>query len=190
MSDDIGRPACGEALADRLAILDVLAIHSRGLDRLDSRLIKLAYWPEAIVDYGGFKGAAHQFAELVTGALAESYELTQHCLSNSLVALSEDSARGALPEGRARVESLVSAYHLLAGGQEAMSFCGRYLDKLERRDGLWKLIHRRVVMDWSQRQAVVDERGAESFMHLTKGRNDSDDASYALFSGEEQTDVE
>ena len=80
MTKDTGAvPALAE-IADRLAIADVLYSHSRGLDRLDAELLKSCYWPDAEVDYGAYKGSAHQFAEFVVEALREQYKLTRHCV--------------------------------------------------------------------------------------------------------------
>ena len=146
--------------ADRLAILEILALHSRGLDRCDGTTLSDCYWPEAEVDYGSYKGPAQPFAQLVTQVLAEQYELTRHGLGNSLIELSGDSAR---------CETCVSAGHLLQGGAEDLHFYGRYLDQLEKRGSQWKILHRQVVMDWSKRLPVVDERSSEAFADLAKG---------------------
>lgn len=164
MNDHPGANA--DRVADRLAILDVLALHCRGLDRLDTATIRATYWPEAEVDYGGFKGSAHLFAGLVVDALAGQYDLTRHCIGNTLVEFSDD---------RAHVESCVTAAHLLRGAAEEMLFYGRYLDRLEQRDGQWKMLHRQVVMDWSKRYAVIDERGTEAFAALAKSAHGAAD---------------
>ena len=177
MSKGIGRPGNMHEMVERLAIQELLHAHSRGLDRSDSALLKSCYWENAEVDYGSFKGSAHQFAELVPAALSSQYELTQHCISNTLIAMGGDQARS---------ESLVTAYHLLQGGQEEMVYSGRYLDRFERRDGAWRIVHRRVVMDWSRRHAVSDERNSEGFAALAKGRNDGEDPSFVFFAMEDQ----
>lgn len=162
MNVDTGTLADIAALQNQLAIQQVIFSHSRGLDRLDPGLIKSCYWPEAEVDYGAFKGNAHQFSELVVEALPASYELTQHQLGNTLIEIS-----GKL----AKAESYVTAYHLLQGAKEEMVFSGRYLDKLERRGDCWKIIQRSVVMDWSRNQAVDDQRNSEAFAALQKGQH-------------------
>jgi hypothetical protein len=156
-------------VADRLAIQDVLFTHSRGLDRLDAALIKASYWPDAEVDYGSYKGPAHSFAELVVGALAAQYELTQHTLGNTVFTFGD---------ARARTESHVTARHLLLGAEQEMVFSGRYLDQLEKRDGHWKLAHRQVIMDWSRRHAVTDERDNEAFVALAKGGHRESDPAH------------
>lgn len=169
MTADIGTTLTAEQLADRLAIQDVLHLHSRGLDRLDKSAIQCAYWPEAEVDYGSYKGSAQVFAELVVGALGQAYELTRHCLSNTLVKFAGSSASS---------ESSVNAGHLLPGAREELLFYGRYLDKLEKRDGQWKILHRQVVMDWSKRLPVQDERSGEAFAALAKGAHLDTDPLY------------
>jgi hypothetical protein len=166
-----------ERTADHIAINDILYLHSRGLDRLDADLIKCAYWPDAEVDYGSFKGGAHLFAELVVGALEEQYELTRHSLSNTLIVFTGDNAR---------TESVVSAAHLLRGGQEELLFYGRYLDLLHRRDGQWKLQHRQVVMDWSNRLPVKDERGSDAFADLAKGGHRDNDPLYPFLASSQR----
>ena len=154
MQRGIGKTASVEELADRLAIQEVLFTHSRGIDRLDQACIEAAYWPEAEVAYGSFNGRAHEFAVLVIPALRDQYELTQHSVSNTLIAFFGD---------RAKSESYVTAWHLLPGAEEEMVFSGRYLDIHEKRDDQWKMIHRRVVMDWSRRRTVLDDRRSEGF---------------------------
>lgn len=169
MPDRAGQPPPEHEIADRLAITDILNSHCRGLDRLDLPLLQSCYWPEAEVNYGSYKGPALTFAELVLPALQGQYELTRHCISNTLFTLRDQ---------RAFTESYVNAGHLLLGAGEEMQFSGRYLDTLEKRNNQWKLLHRQVVMDWSRRHAVVDERNSDAFADLEKGRSDTEDYSY------------
>lgn len=172
MTDNIGRVENPENVAHRVAIREVLASHSRGIDRNDATILKMAYWPDAEVDYGGFKGPAHDFADVVGPALQGTYELTQHVLGQTVYRVEGN---------RAATESYVYARHLLHGAGEELNFAGRYLDQLELRQGQWKIVHRRVVMDWCRRAAVVDEREGEAFAGLSKGVNDASDPSFKLF---------
>jgi hypothetical protein len=165
-------PSAEEATA-RMAIVELLNCHSRALDRLDASLMKAVYWPTATVDYGGFKGKAHVFADLVMGALAGQYQLTQHRVTNTVFEFFDDD--------HAATETLVFAKHLSLDGGSEMVFSGRYLDRFERDGANWKFIFRRVVMDWSRRRDVVDERCVGSFAALTKGANDGQDPSWDHF---------
>ena len=63
-------------------------------------------------------------------------------------------------------------------GAEEMLYTGRYLDQFSKRDGAWKFLRRCVVMDWSRRLSVTDERDQGSFAALTKGNNTERDPSF------------
>lgn len=160
MQREFGETAGAAELADQLAIQEVIHAHSRGIDRLDQARIEAAYWPEAEVAYGAFDGPAHDFAAMVVQALRAGYELTQHRVSNTLITLAGEGAKS---------ESYVAAHHLLHGAKEEMFFSGRYLDRHEKRGNHWKMIHRRVVMDWSRQWSVTDERESAAFAGLAKG---------------------
>ncbi|NQX89581.1 MAG: nuclear transport factor 2 family protein [Halioglobus sp.] len=156
-------------VAERMAILDILNLHSRGLDRLDEATIRAAYWPDAQVDYGRFKGEARVFANLIIGVLGGQYALTRHALSNTLVTFEGNFAYS---------ETCVHAGHLLQGGGEELLFYGRYLDRLEKRTGHWKIVYRQVVMDWSKRYSVRDERDGDAFGALAKSGHYNNDPLY------------
>ena len=173
MTKDTGAVPALDEIADRLAIADVLYSHSRGLDRLDAELLKSCYWPDAEVDYGAYKGSAHQFADFVVVALREQYKLTRHCVGNSLPSLNQD---------RAIVESYVDAAHLLSDADESMAFAGRYLDRLEKRDNVWKLQHRQVVMDWYGPQPALKESDNPALSELSRGGHLPDDPLQQLLS--------
>ena len=57
-------------------------------------------------------------------------------------------------------------------------FCGRYLDKLVKRNNQWKIMYRQVVMDWCKRRELVDERNDEAFAEMAKGAYVNDDPLY------------
>ncbi len=166
MSDTVGQISKLEEVLNQHAIQHVIASHSRGLDRLDPTLLSNCYWPDATVDYGSYKGPAHDFCQLVVQALPAAYELTQHKLGNTLITINGNVAK---------VESYISAYHLLQGAKEEMIFSGRYLDQLELRDNCWKIIHRTVVMDWSRNHTIEDQRHSEAFADLQKGSANNSD---------------
>lgn len=170
---DTGRIPTPDELADRLAIMDVIVQHSRGVDRADAAILKSAYWPDATVAYGAFEGAAHAFCEFLPDAIRH-YARTQHSVSNIRIDL-----RG----NEARVESYVTAYHYLAvadGPDREMTYLGRYLDTLRRRDGYWKIQHRQVVMDWNQNQDASAIMSGPPFDGLARGERCPDDPLYRL----------
>lgn len=167
-------PDPGE-VADRLAIQEVVAMHSRGVDRADAATLKSAYWPDATVAYGAFDGNAHAFCEMLPGAI-RAYARTQHTLSNTLITFRGD---------RAVVETYVTAYHYraAAGGDSEMTYLGRYLDTMERRSGVWKILHRQVVMDWNQNAPASAVLDGPPFDGLARGARHPDDPLDRLLGG-------
>jgi hypothetical protein len=127
--------------ADLQAIAENLAVHSRGIDRSDAALIKSVYHPDATVAYGMFEGPAREFADVVVG-LARKGSVSLHRPCNQWVRLDGD---------RAVSECYVIAYTTRAesGGAVQALIGGRYLDRHERRGGVWKLSHRTYVLDWN-----------------------------------------
>lgn len=171
MSNGPGQARTAERIADQLAISEIHATHSRGLDRHEPAAIKSCYWEDAQVDYGAFKGPAHTFADLVVPALQDQYELTRHALSNTLFHFEGDSAT---------TETYVHAAHLAPDASEETLVYGRYLDRLEKRDGQWKMAFRQVVIEWSNRYSVSDERDGPAFKDLTRGGHHPSDPVYLL----------
>lgn len=125
---------------DRERIRDCLARLSRGEDRRDADLLKGSYWPDATDDHGVFVGSfAEYLAWVVPGA--PSIPNTLHTLGQSLIDLKGDTAA---------VETHVTAYHRIEmGGQERdLVIGGRYLDRMEKRNGEWRVAHRVMLYDW------------------------------------------
>jgi len=174
-----GRIPDASELADRLAIADVLAMHCRGVDRADETALKSAYWPDAEVAYGGFNGSAHSFCEMLPASITR-FAHTQHSISNLLIRFNTDRSKAA-------VETYITAYHYLAADADAetesdteMTFLGRYLDQFERRDGFWKMAHRRVLMDWNQNAAATAVKSGPPFDGLARGARLPADPVYSL----------
>jgi hypothetical protein len=167
-------PDAGE-VADRLAIQEVVAMHSRGVDRADAATLKSAYWPDGTVAYGAFNGNAHEFCEMLPGAI-RAYARTQHTLSNTLITFRGD---------RALVETYVTAYHYRSGGgaDSEMTYLGRYLDTMQRRSGVWKILHRQVVMDWNQNVPASAVLDGPPFDGLARGARHPDDPLDVLLNG-------
>lgn len=127
--------------AARQAIANNLATHSRGVDRANLTVLSGAYHPDATVDYGFFSGPARDFAQILIGA-QKAQPVTHHRTSNMWIKVEGSKARS---------ESYVVAYLESPDPAGAIQrwIGGRYLDRLEQRDGQWRLAHRAYVMDWN-----------------------------------------
>ena len=82
----------------------------------------------------------------------------------------------------AKVESYVTAYHYLAtdDGDSEMTYLGRYLDAMEKRDDVWKIKHRKIVMDWNQNVASTAQWEGPTFDAIARGARLPEDPVYAF----------
>ena len=131
-----------ENLLEREQIRDCIARLARGEDRRDAELISASYWRDSTTDYGVFVGTFDQYlAWVVPGSPA--IPVTQHQLGQSLIELSGDTAR---------VETHVTSYHRINTGTEERDTVigGRYLDRMEKRRGEWRIAQRTMLYDWFQ----------------------------------------
>jgi hypothetical protein len=130
-------------LADKDQIRDVLYTYCRGIDRCDEALVRSVYHPGATDDHGAFSGSGEAFAAWVIPMLLRDFSATMHTLGNILIELEGDAAH---------VESYFHAYHRVPrpAGDRDLVVGGRYVDRFERRSGVWKIASRTVVLDWSR----------------------------------------
>ena len=128
------------AIVARENIRDCLAQLARGEDRRDAALISGCFWSDAAVEFGIFAGTFDDYLAWVTPG-APSIPVTLHTLGQSLIELSGDTAA---------VETHVNAYHRIDFGEAEhdVFFGGRYLDRMERRGGQWRIAHRTMLYDW------------------------------------------
>jgi hypothetical protein len=128
-----------ERLLERQDITDCLTRFSRGMDRFDRALFLSAFHADAVIAAGPFVGgpaALYDWASAMhqQGQIATHHNLTNHsCDINGDVAHTETYY---LFVGRNRDDS-----NWIAGG--------RYTDRLERRDGEWKIALRTNAIEWS-----------------------------------------
>jgi hypothetical protein len=157
---------------DRVAIQDVLSIYCRGIDRLDESLIAAAYWPDASEDHGIFKGRAKDFAPWIVKFLDQTYRATAHRLGQSYVVVCGV---------RASAETYFSSQHHLrsADGGAFESVDGRYIDEFQKRDGVWRISSRVVVLDFV-RQFTADIPDIAKIPGLTFGQRGRGDYSYSV----------
>ncbi len=131
-----------ETISAHIEIQQALLRYCRGVDRGDRELIKSAYHPDGIDDHGPmFKGPGVEFADFIVNELDKSSAICHHFITNTFIELDGDTAR---------VETYCFSFNSKfdpEGGVDIVP--NRYLDRFERRDGAWKIAHRKVVIDWS-----------------------------------------
>ena len=129
-----------QEVVDRAAIRHCLERLARGEDRRSAELIRASWWPDATYDYGVQGGSFDEYlAWVVPGA--DAIKNTQHVLGQTYTELDGD---------RARAETQVVSYHRVDMGAGDRDTCigGRYLDRLEKRGGEWRIAERIMLYDW------------------------------------------
>jgi SnoaL-like domain len=153
-------------LRDRQEILDCINSYGRGLDRLDAQLIRNAYHPDAIDNHGPFVGGVDAFVPFAI-EIEGTFLATHHGITSHNCEITGDQAH---------TESYVLFFVRMSDGKTLGAGGGRYIDRLERRDGKWAITVRRLLMDWSyqvpydawlgpdwEKQAGIRDRGDPSY---------------------------
>ena len=123
---------------DRLAIQDLVARHARGHDRHDNELITSCYWKDGIDQHGNAVNPGPKYADWVNDDHAKASTLHQHFIATHNCEINGDVAH---------CESYVLVGLLDHGEKTSKLIGGRYIDRLERRNGEWKIALRRSIVD-------------------------------------------
>jgi hypothetical protein len=128
-----------EYLADRQEILDCLTRALRAIDRFDKELFLTCFHPDAVIDAGGFLNSADTVYDGAADLHEKGQSSTIHNLLNHSCEIDGDVAHA-------------ETYLLYTGvNRDTTNWIagGRYLDRLERRDGTWKIAFRYTLIEWS-----------------------------------------
>lgn len=133
----------------RNELLDLVNRYARALDRCDTAELSSLFFDDAQVEMISHVGLALDFVELTLAALREHAIVSSHLTSNSIFEIAGDRAIG---------ESYLISWSATRGegGPLPATHVGRYLDRFECRDGVWKFISRKVVIDLSLSGPVPD----------------------------------
>lgn len=161
-----------QRLLDEAAIRRVVCTYARAVDRCDWELLRSCYHPRAIDDHGAFVGTVEELIELLR---RETWRSTAHYVANQLIDFDADG------DG-AWSEAYVYALHRSGDGERPRVDAigsGRFLDRFERRDGVWRIAHRRVIFG-DGRVDPVSELGADWLPgdDVGYGARDRSDPSY------------
>jgi hypothetical protein len=180
MSDDVAQlfQARGNSMDERLkAILDhheitqTLKEYCHGCDRCDEERMASVYLEDGFDDHGNFKGPGREFAHLMTARILSTTESLFHMLGQSLIDVRGDEA------GAETYFLAVSRDTREDGAPMCNQLGGRFVDKLERREGRWRIKHRIVVRDWSISMPIEADWTARA--GLVDGQRSSADPSFA-----------
>jgi len=131
-------------------IYELSCKYMRGLDRLDAELMKSVFFEDAWCEYGFINCPAGEFVDFCMMALG-GHVANHHMIGNVLIEVEGDEAFG---------EVYFHAYHKSpvpsGDGFEDLIIAGRYLDRYEKRGGVWKYAYRAEVNDWSRTTPTND----------------------------------
>lgn len=156
---------------DMEAIRQAVYTYARGTDRCHRDLVAHAYHDDAYDDHGTFGGDKQTTVDTIVSNPSGS-PVSMHHVGNVLIELQGDAAN---------VESYFFACQVREtdGRRYGRVRAGRYLDRFERREGVWRIARRFVVDDWSRidelttPDPIVDDR-------CRHGSRDTADPSYQL----------
>jgi hypothetical protein len=125
------------ALIDRQEIWAVILKYARGIDRLDREMVRSCYWDDAIDDHHGYVGTPDYFIDVTFEGAREMSHVQHHGLSNHTCEIIDDDAY--CETYYTFIGNNITPPHLLS--------MGRYVDHLQRREGIWKYANRVTVIE-------------------------------------------
>jgi SnoaL-like domain len=153
-----------EDVVERMAIYDVVTRYCRACDRHDSELLRSCYHDDAIDDHGIHAGTIDEWVRFVAEATTPITWM-QHAVENFHVL----GIKGDL----AATETYWNYRCIGTDGELGYQF-GRYLDRFERRQGVWRIAHRVCVLGAASSNTGYDLDA------YPRGSVDKTDPSYAL----------
>jgi SnoaL-like domain len=158
-------------LTDRQEVLDCVARNARGCDRHDAELLSSTYHADGIDEHGLANihpgPEYHEWANEVhsRGSLQNMHHITTHSCE--------------IDGDVAHAESYVIGLFLNTDGVTARLLTGRYVDRLERRDGEWRIALRRCTVEViMQGDASILKSPYIAEMGFLKGLRNRQDVSY------------
>jgi hypothetical protein len=112
---------------------------SRGMDRFDRELFLSAFDPDAVIAVGNFVGGPADLYDWAAATHEQGQVATHHNLLNNSCEIDGDTAH-------------CETYYLFVGrNHDETNWIagGRYFDRLERRDGTWRIAVRTNTVEWS-----------------------------------------
>lgn len=123
------------ALLDEMACRKVIGRYGSALDWRDEAALASTVWPDAVIDYGFFKGSGEEFVQ--------AFMPIERAAGRPFHILVTEQLDVRTPFAQA--ESLgfsLTFENPAAGVKTVRQYWGRYLDRLEKRGKEWKIIQR------------------------------------------------
>jgi len=155
-----------QTLVDRQEILDCIHTYTRGLDRHDDEILRSVFHPDAVDNHGSWVGGREEFVAWANHVCHNALGGHMHHITSHTCEIDGDVAH---------TESYVIFVHRYKDGRTVHVAGGRYLDRLEKRDGEWRIAVRRLVVDFRH---LADGSVFGDWDGYPKGTQDTSDISY------------
>ena len=160
-------------MLDHHEIREALTAYCHACDRADEAMMAACYTgDDSFDDHGLVRAPGPEYARLMTANIVERTDAVWHVLGQSAIKVDGDSAAAEtffLGLMRLKPQDGISRLNQLAG---------RFVDRLERIDGQWKIKHRTCVRDTSITLRVDEDMQAG--YGLAPGTRDASDPGAAL----------
>ena len=141
------------------------------MDRRDREILRSAYHDGAVDDHVGFVGEVDDFIDWAFGYHSTQTRYQHYLLNHT--AESTATRRTPRPITCSSAPTSEPANHMTLSG-------GRYVDRLERRDGRWAIVDRVCVVEWNAESTsfITDEVIAMMAGSMKVATHDTSDPSY------------
>jgi ketosteroid isomerase-like protein len=162
-----------QEMLDHFEIRKLLAEYCHACDRADAQLMASVYTgDDSFDDHGRVRASGPEYARVMTKIILDSSEVISHILGQSLIKIDGDTAAA---------ETFFLGLFQVAGSDgtpRLNQLVGRFIDRLERIDGKWKIKHRMAVRDTSITLKIEEDNQAAN--GLKTGSRDANDPGVAL----------
>jgi hypothetical protein len=159
-----------QELMDRQAIFDCIKRNSRGNDRFDVELISSSYHCDGVHELGQKQISGREYGEHANNAHGLLFDNNLHNVTMHTCEIDGDVAH---------TESYNIGLFMDKGSETARILAGRYLDRLEKRDGEWRIVLRRATVEIAlEGKAFLPKGQGMPGSGYLKGNRDRTDPSY------------
>lgn len=173
------------SLADKDAIRDVIMAYAHAIDRRRWELMPQLFHPEATFAFGPIKGGWRDFVGQAQ-AVIDNCVATHHQLGQILIAADGQDA--------AIAETYMTAMHIVPPGYPLETvfppraedysaiIAGRYVDRLVRFEGGWRIMQRTGIYDWREYREI-GEANLSAVPSEARGQHDARDPAWPAAAG-------